>query len=183
MWIFQGMEGHRMLTGCAVHQEQKKFLFYLALYLPKMIRKIFLADDDEDDINLFSEALNEIDSSIQFYSASNGKELLEKLRAGEDPHIIFLDINMPGMDGWEALENLKMEEAIKNIPVIMYSTAGLKLNGHKAVKSGAIAFFEKPSNFLILKEFLKQISSSPLTEIKNTLKKIGTSPVHKIYVE
>jgi CheY-like chemotaxis protein len=127
--------------------------------------------------------LNEIDSSIKFYSASNGKELLEKLRAGEDPEIIFLDINMPEMGGWEALENLKMEGALKNIPVIMYSTAGAKLNGAKAVKSGAIAFYEKPSNFLVLKEFLAHIVASPLTDIKNTLKKIATSPVHRIYSE
>jgi CheY-like chemotaxis protein len=149
-----------------------------------MIKRFFLADDDDDDIDLFGEALQEIDSSIQFESASTGRELLEKLRAGqEDPHIIFLDINMPEMGGWEALQNLKTERGLKDIPVIMYSTAGSSLNGKKAVKLGAIGFYEKPTSFVLLKEFLAQIATSHVSELKNTLKKIGTSSTHRVYSE
>jgi CheY-like chemotaxis protein len=148
-----------------------------------MIRKFFLADDDEDDTHLFNEALRDIDSSIQFYSANNGRELLEKLRAGDMPQIIFLDINMPEMNGWEVLKNLREENTLKNIPVIMYSTSSITLNGKRAIESGALAFYEKPSNFLKLKEFLALVSVSSQEGLKNTLVTIRSSSSHKVYAE
>jgi CheY-like chemotaxis protein len=148
-----------------------------------MIRRFFLVDDDEDDTHLFSEALRDIDSSIQFYSANNGRELLEKLRAGDMPQIIFLDINMPEMNGWEVLKNIKEENTLKNIPVIMYSTSSITLNGKRAVESGALAFYEKPSNFLKLKEFLALVSGSSQEGLKNTLDAIRSTSSHKLYAE
>jgi CheY-like chemotaxis protein len=148
-----------------------------------MIRNFLLADDDEDDTILFNEALKGIDSSIQFGSANNGKELLEKLRSGvHDPQIIFLDINMPEMNGWEALKNLKKEDSFKDIPVIMYSTSSFTLEGKKAIDAGALGYYEKPSNFLKLKEFLELLTASPIAELKSTLKSISSSKFHKIYL-
>jgi CheY-like chemotaxis protein len=149
-----------------------------------MIRKFLLADDDQDDTDFFREALKGINSSIEFNYAQNGKELIAKLNTGNiDPQIIFLDINMPEMNGWECLEKLKKESDYKDVPVIMYSTSSLKIYGRKAIKSGALCFYEKPPNFLKLKEFLVTISASSETDLKNTLKAIQDSKVHRVYTE
>jgi CheY-like chemotaxis protein len=149
-----------------------------------MIRRFYLADDDDDDTLFFGEALKDIDESIQFGAANDGEELLEKLHQNKSkPQIIFLDINMPRMNGWEALKNLKMDESLKDIYVIMYSTTSSASDGEKALQSGAIAFYEKPTNYLHLKEFLKIISDSSPEELKTVLRRISDSEIHKVYSE
>jgi CheY-like chemotaxis protein len=149
-----------------------------------MIKRFFLADDDEDDTSMFAEALKGIDSSIQFDTAQNGRDLLEKLKEQKNfPNIIFLDINMPEMNGWEALEILKRERALKDIHVIMYSTSLSILEGNKAIKKGALCFYEKPTNFLMLKDFLSSISTSSPDDLTKTVKQIAASKRHRVYVQ
>ncbi len=149
-----------------------------------MIKKFFLIDDDKDDTDLFAEALNDIDSNIEFNYSFNCRELMRTLHQNPfKPEIIFLDINMPGMSGWDCLEKLKNDDRTKDIPVIMYSTSSPLLEGRKAVMSGAIGFYEKPSSFGWLKEFLELISTSTDSDIRNTLKKLEASNSHRIYVE
>jgi CheY-like chemotaxis protein len=85
-----------------------------------------LVDDDNDDTFLFEDVLLNIEPSAHFNSAANGIEALQKLRAGTAlPDIIFLDLNMPGMDGKECLAQLKKDTALKSIPVIIYTTSSL----------------------------------------------------------
>jgi CheY-like chemotaxis protein len=149
-----------------------------------MIKRIFLADDDEDDTSMFAEALKGIDSSIEFHTAQNGRDLLDKLKTKKhSPHIIFLDINMPEMNGWEALEILKREKDLKDIHVIMYSTSSSIIDGKKAIQKGALCFYEKPPNFQLLKDFLSSISASPLADLKKTVKQIEASRRHRVYVQ
>jgi CheY-like chemotaxis protein len=99
------------------------------------------------------------------------------------PQVIFLDINMPEMSGWQCLEILKKGDKTKNIPVIMYSTSAARLEGQKAVSKGAIGFYEKPSRFEWLKEFLEMVSIGSEADLKTTLKKLEGSKSHRIYVE
>jgi CheY-like chemotaxis protein len=149
-----------------------------------MIKNFLLADDDPDDSDLFNEALKGIDSSIEFNYASNGKELIEKLQLDSlSPQVIFLDINMPEMNGWECLESLKKEEQLKDIPVIMYSTSSSDIYVKRAIKSGALAFYEKPPNFLQLQDFLKSIAGSSTTYLKKTLKELQLSKNHSVYTD
>ncbi len=70
-----------------------------------MTKRFLLADDDTDDRELFREALAKIDSPIICYCASDGKEVLAKLNNKDFllPDIIFLNVNMLGMNGWECL--------------------------------------------------------------------------------
>jgi CheY-like chemotaxis protein len=149
-----------------------------------MIKRIFLADDDDDDTSMFEEALKGIDSSIEFHTAQNGRELLDKLKGQKNfPHVIFLDINMPEMNGWEALEILKKEKDLKDIHVIMYSTSSSAVEGKKAIQKGALCFYEKPPNFLMLKDFLSSISASSPGDLKKTIKQIEASKRHRMYVQ
>ena len=149
-----------------------------------MIKKFFLVDDDKDDTELFANALKDIDSSIEFNYAFSCNELTHGLLQNKfNPQIIFLDINMPEMTGWQCLEMLKKGDKTKNIPVIMYSTSPAVLEGKKAVRQGAIGFYQKPSSFQWLKEFLESVSVSSEADLKNTLKKLGGSQGHRVYVE
>jgi len=122
-----------------------------------MIHKFVVVDDDPDDVELFLEAISEISQTAICLSARDGRDLLNKLESGEiiNPDIIFLDVNMPDMNGWECLMNLKKHATFKSLPVIMYSTSSAKKDAEKALELGALGFYEKPTNFLMLKEFLK----------------------------
>lgn len=131
-----------------------------------MLRRFFLIDDDVDDSELFMEALTEIDPAIICYHAFDGQTALEKLRQHEisDPDIIFLDINMPGMNGWQFLSSLKKEDALRHIPVVMYSTSSAKRDYDIARVMGALCFLTKPSDYKALKSVLGQITQSQSTD-------------------
>jgi CheY-like chemotaxis protein len=120
-------------------------------------KKFLLVDDDCDDTELFSEAIESLDASAFCLNASHGKEALEKLQKQEIqmPDIIFLDINMPVMDGWQFLSKIKQSEILREIPVIMYSTSSKKSDVKTAMSSGALCFFTKPDSFLRLKKILQ----------------------------
>ena len=148
-----------------------------------MIRKFFLADDDQDDTDLFEEALRNIGRHIEFYNAQNGKELLQQLSTAQiSPEIIFLDINMPELDGWESLKSIQQDDRLKAIPVIMYSTSAAKIDGNKAIKAGAVCYLEKPNSFNKLQDFLQQISVTPKEKLMDTLKVIEAAKSHNIIV-
>lgn len=148
-----------------------------------MIRNFFLADDDQDDTDLFGEALRKIDNRIVLHTAANGRELLEKLHTAQiKPEIIFLDINMPELDGWGSLKTLKENVELREIPVVMYSTSAAFLDGNKAIRAGAVCYFEKPFSFVKLKEFLEQVTLSSRDRLIHTLKSIEASKKHNIVV-
>jgi CheY-like chemotaxis protein len=127
-----------------------------------MVKTFLLADDDPDDVAIFREALFIIDPNIVFYFANNGRVALEKLgdKDLEEPDIIFLDINMPVMNGWECLTKLKLSESYNDIPVIIYSTASYKREIEKAFDLGALCFFTKPTDFKELIINLRAISDN-----------------------
>ncbi|HZH96411.1 MAG TPA: response regulator [Flavisolibacter sp.] len=128
-----------------------------------MTEKIFLlADDDADDTQLFCEALEDIDPSIVCYCAADGKKVMEILenKELEKPQVIFLDINMPGMNGWECLAQLKNNEAYRHIPVLIYSTSSHQKEANLALDLGALCFFTKPSDFIELKGILKVLAAN-----------------------
>jgi len=85
--------------------------------------KILVVDDDIEDLEIFCEAINEINPSIQCITARHGKEAIHVLHELDTlPDIIFLDHNMPQMNGRRCLTYIKSDERLKAIPVVMYST-------------------------------------------------------------
>jgi CheY-like chemotaxis protein len=121
------------------------------------MKKILIVDDDSDDNGLFTEALATVEPDIVCYSAADGQEALEKLDAKviEPPDIIFMDINMPIMNGWQCLTRLKSVHHYKDIPVIMYSTSSSKRDKDLAKDLGAICFFTKLHDFKKLIKMLE----------------------------
>jgi CheY-like chemotaxis protein len=128
------------------------------------IKKIFLADDDEDDQLIFSEAVAAIDPSIQIDIAFNGKDALLKLNQMQSlPDLIFLDINMPLMDGFECLREIKLFAKYLNIPVIIYSTSHALSMVETSERLHADAFLTKPTSQKQLEMKLEKIFSTDFT--------------------
>jgi CheY-like chemotaxis protein len=148
-----------------------------------MIKKFLLVDDDEDDRELFHEALRNIDDTIEVHTSENCREIISRLRKGDlHPEIIFLDINMPDINGWECLSAIKTDPKLKDIPVVMYSTSSVSQEGKKAVNNGALCFLEKPPSFIKLKDFLERVSYSSTQNLDQDLRKIAESRSHKVMV-
>jgi CheY-like chemotaxis protein len=145
-----------------------------------MVKRFLLIDDDSDDRELFSEALASVSSVIVCDLAADAEEALDKLVSKEldTPDMIFLDINLPVMTGWQFLTSLKSQEAYKDIPVIMYSTSSNQRDKDIAKDLGALCFITKPSAFKKLQHTLDIIVSysnrrlyhllcSAINELKN----------------
>ena len=123
------------------------------------IKNFLLTDDDLDDRDLFSEALAAVDPGIVYHWAEHGREALQLLNSKtiDKPDIIFLDINMPVMNGWELLAKLKQDSAYNDVPVIMYTTSSEPKDRKIAMELGALCFVTKPDNFKSVKSLLQVV--------------------------
>lgn len=83
---------------------------------------ILYADDDSDDREIFAEILGEIDPQIKLLEAADGLETINILSKGSVPDIIFLDINMPFLNGDQTLVEIRKDHRLKDTKVVMYST-------------------------------------------------------------
>jgi CheY-like chemotaxis protein len=124
-----------------------------------------MVDDDEDDQLLFREALKQVNKSVTCNTALNGAEALEILQSSVTPDLIFLDLNMPIMNGFDCLKALKNEKIYRHIPVIIFTTANDLTTIEKCRTLGASGFFHKPIDFdlllLKLQQLLKTDTDSP----------------------
>ena len=121
---------------------------------------ILLIDDDGDDRELFGEALHKVGPHIRFESVSGGQMAFDWLESKKDddlPDVIFLDINMPVIDGWRCLSILKSNEAFKHIPIIIYSTSAPGGAQETAIRLGALSYVLKPNQFSELKQLLARV--------------------------
>ena len=125
----------------------------------KTYKNFFIADDDPDDQELFIEALHEVDELCVCVTAFDGLEALGKLFGSKlyIPDIIFLDLNMPRMNGKECLAEIKKNSLLKEVPVIIYSTSADKKDMIEAMQLGAVFFLQKPNRFEELSLALKHI--------------------------
>lgn len=118
-----------------------------------MTKKILIIDDDIDDIDFFIEAIETLDSSIECYKATNGEEGLQRLQSDlPHPDYIFLDLNMPRLNGKEFLTLVKKDPAFSDIPVIMYSTSGIESDIRESIALGACGFIVKPTRLSDLRD-------------------------------
>ncbi|MES1219329.1 MAG: response regulator [Bacteroidota bacterium] len=109
---------------------------------------IFIADDDEDDMNLFIESAREIDEMINFVTASDGQQAMRILKDERNPlpDYIFLDLRMPRINGKKCLEEIKKDERLRHIPVFIYTTSRDVKDSIELKKRGAAHFISKPAN-------------------------------------
>jgi CheY-like chemotaxis protein len=120
-----------------------------------MVRNIILAEDDIDDQNIFQIALQEVSPDINLKFASNGKQLLELLKQ-EKPDLLFLDLDMPYKNGLECLLEIRNNEHLSQLPVIVFSSTTKQSNIQTAYEMGAHLFFIKPP---VYKDYLSSIKA------------------------
>jgi CheY-like chemotaxis protein len=141
-------------------KNQVDLLILKSTVTPTLLNKKFLlADDDADDADIFCEALNVVAPLMEFHTVENGLELFELL-AKDRPDIIFLDINMPVMDGWDCLRKLKANAEYRSIPAVMYSTSSAKKDVDMAYSLGAALFLTKPESFSRLSKILEIVATT-----------------------
>lgn len=117
---------------------------------------IFYTDDDEEDLDFFKEIVNSIDSRHVVVTQQNGEQLLHALQnPPPTPHIIFLDINMPGMNGFEILEKVRAINKNRDLPVVMFSTTNNKEAIQTSMKLGASFYLPKSGAFEKLKNSIE----------------------------
>jgi CheY-like chemotaxis protein len=110
--------------------------------------KLLLIDDDEDDQEIFMSATSSISQEIRCVAISDATKALHGLSAQElDPDIIFLDLNMPVMNGQQFLTEIKKREKLKDIPVIIFSTSSQPRTIEAMKRLGAHDFITKPGLF------------------------------------
>jgi len=129
-------------------------------------KNILLAEDDADDRLLFEDALNDIDRDTELTTVKDGVELLTALHsnASPSPSVIFLDLNMPRMDGFECLTEIKADNNLNSIPIVVFSTSDSITAIDTTYSLGANFFIRKPSSFQLLKKSIKTILTTDLSK-------------------
>lgn len=117
--------------------------------------RICLIDDDPDHVLIISRAIRELGEESTVHAASDGDEAMEWLRSSESlPDLILLDINMPGMSGFDVLEAVKADQRLKTVPVVMLTSSDASSDIARAYELGASGYISKPSYFHDLRAVL-----------------------------
>jgi len=115
---------------------------------------IFYADDDDDDRLFFKEAAETIPGTVVLFES--GIKMVSALELFmPTPSIIFIDLNMPVKSGFEIMKELKDRDDLKNIPVVVLSTASDHYNVKKCRDCGASYYIPKPLSFCKLRHSLE----------------------------
>ena len=127
------------------------------LFVKKFMKKfnIYLADDDLDDRDFFIEALQEIPLKTQVTQFDNGVDLMDRLFLDTIlPDVVFLDLYMPIMDGFECLYDIRNFKKFNDIYVVAYSSIYREREVNQLKEDGANQFLKKSSSFKGLKKML-----------------------------
>jgi CheY-like chemotaxis protein len=127
--------------------------------------RVFLVDDDNEDHEIFKIAFSRIDEAAEIITADHGIEALLYLQthSGYQPDIIFLDVNMPRMNGKDCVRELRKIDRLRDTPIILHSTHDCPKEVEEAAASGASGFMSKPAGISeyvrrlqgVLREYLK----------------------------
>jgi CheY-like chemotaxis protein len=117
---------------------------------------ILLAEDDLDDCFLFREALDDLNLKIDLQIVHDGVQLLDFLTATSvPPRMLFLDLNMPKKNGLDSMREIKQSPALRDIPVVVFSTSHYEPEVEFMFSHGAQFYIKKPSAFSKLKGLIE----------------------------
>lgn len=108
---------------------------------------IIIAEDDADDRLMIQEVLDESTLNINYKFAPDGEALINLLRNVPPPSLILLDLNMPKIDGRQALQMIKAERELQQIPIVIFTTSINQDDKDRCLKLGADDYIAKPSNY------------------------------------
>ena len=142
------------------------------------LRKILLAEDNQNDVDLTILALSEYNLANNIEVVNDGVEVLEYLRSEGrfkdrkpgNPAVILLDLKMPRMDGIQVLQEIKYDSELKIIPVVMVTSSREEKDLVQSYKLGVNAYIVKPVDFNQFTDAIKQLGAfwAILNELPNT---------------
>lgn len=117
---------------------------------------IFYTDDDAEDLEFFTEVTSAMGDHLNIVTQNNGKKLLHDLKnPPPNPHIVFLDLNMPGFSGFDVLQQLRSSIEYKNLPIVIFSTSSDEQTIAKSMELGASFYISKPTDYTLLKKTIQ----------------------------
>lgn len=121
-------------------------------------KNVLFIDDDRDDAELFVEAVNSLQKGIISQTASNALKAFEDLKAAENlPDLIFVDFNMPAMNGDAFIKKMKSENRLEHVPIILMSTHTPEVMCKVTKELDSIHYMTKPNSFQELVVLLDRI--------------------------
>ena len=114
--------------------------------------RVLIVDDEPFNVDVLEQELE--DTDYELITASNGQEALDKIKS-QQPDLILLDLMMPVLDGFAVLKEIKDDDALRDIPVIIVSAASDSKSIVKGIKQGADDYITKPIDAESLKSKLK----------------------------
>jgi len=121
---------------------------------------IFYTDDDYDDLEFFKEIVSDINDTYEVVTQSDGFELLHALdNPPPNPYVVFLDINMPGINGLEILKRVRSTTEHQTLPIVMFSTSKDETIIEKTRLLGATYYMPKSGIFENLKKSIEHALS------------------------
>jgi CheY-like chemotaxis protein len=138
------------------------------------IFRIVVADDDLDDQELILRGLKDCRVKVEVQPVYNGLQLMDYLLHREDfkkikvlPDLILLDLNMPLMDGFEVLKEIKNSAELKKIPLYVITTSRSKEHREKVLDLGANGFYSKGASSKDIRRIMGEICKECFEEITN----------------
>jgi CheY-like chemotaxis protein len=119
---------------------------------------ILLAEDDQDDRLFFKDAFDavKIEHTLTMFEDGNG--IMDYLNECEElPHIVFLDLNMPGKSGIECLKEIRQNQVLHDLSVAIYSTSASDISIEETFILGANIYIKKPKDFATLKKIISDV--------------------------
>jgi CheY-like chemotaxis protein len=118
---------------------------------------IFYADDDHDDLEIFRDAIESLGRPAEVFTYDGGQKLISALHNPPPaPQVVFLDLNMPGKNGFDALADIRESSTLREIPVIVFSTSD-RIAVERSWSLGANFYMRKPTSFATLKNSLREV--------------------------
>ncbi|MGZ3845086.1 MAG: response regulator transcription factor [Flavisolibacter sp.] len=122
-----------------------------------MDKKILIVDDEAHIRMLIGQTLEELeDEGVEFLTADNGASALELIQS-EKPHLVFLDVMMPRMNGMDVCQKVKKELAIEDVYIILLTAKGQELDRQRGQEVGADVYMTKPFDPEVLLSKAKQV--------------------------
>lgn len=130
-------------------------------------KTVHLADDDEDDRQLMKEAFEEANPEVKVVESENGEELIDNMKNSDDlsESVVVVDMNMPKMNGLEAVAAIKADPELAAVPTVMLSTSDNPDLIRKAKEAGVDDFVTKPNSFRGLIDIAKSIWTRFLSKL------------------
>lgn len=120
---------------------------------------VWLVDDDEDDRLEIRAAFDELQPPVSMLTLNNGQQLLAELELNETlPKLLLLDLNMPGLTGFDVLTQLRADPRLAELPVVIITTSSNDRDRQQSLALGAIDFITKPTTYLQLADIAQRLS-------------------------